>query len=90
MNFRILKFKSYFHLGKRLVIDVKSEIIDGKGVSAPQKRREVFHFDGCVNKQNVLISNMVSKILYGFVIKSYDLFLPYFYKLISVFSVIIL
>ena len=43
-----------------------------------------------INKQNVLISNMVSKIIYGFVIKSYDLFLPYFYKLISVSSVIIL
>ena len=48
MNLRILKFKSYFPLGKPLIIDGKSEIIDGKGVLAPQKRREVFHCDGCV------------------------------------------
>jgi len=40
--FRVQKFKRYFPLGKRLVIDEKSEIIDGKGFSAPQKRSEVF------------------------------------------------
>ena len=45
---RILKFKSYFPQGKRLVIDGKSEVSDGKGVSAPQKRSEVFHCDECV------------------------------------------
>ena len=45
---RILKFKSYFPRGKRLVIDGKSKIIDGRGVSAPQKCREVFQCDGCV------------------------------------------
>ena len=38
LNLRIRKFKSYFPLGKRLVFDGKSEIIDGKWVSAPQKR----------------------------------------------------
>ena len=48
MNLRFRKFKSRFPLGKWLVIDGKSEIIDGKGVSAPQKRREVFLCDGCV------------------------------------------
>ena len=48
LNLIIWKFKCYFPLGKRLVIDGKSEIIDGKGVSAPQKRSEVFHCDGCV------------------------------------------
>ena len=48
LNLRIQKFKSYFPLGKRFVIDGKSEIIDRKGVSAPQKRSEVFHCDGCV------------------------------------------
>ena len=48
LSLKILKFKSYFPLGKRLVIDGKSKIIDGKGVSAPQKRREVFNCDGCV------------------------------------------
>ena len=42
LNLRIQKFKSYFPLGNRFVIDGKSEIIDRKGVSAPQKRREVF------------------------------------------------
>ena len=34
-EFELRKFKCYFLLGKRLVIDGKSEIIDGKGVSAP-------------------------------------------------------
>ena len=29
-------------MGNWLIIDGKSEIIDGKGVSAPQKCREVF------------------------------------------------
>ena len=48
LNLRIRKFKSYFPQGKRLVIDGQSEIIDGKGVSAPQKRSKVFHCDGCV------------------------------------------
>ena len=48
LNLIIRKVKSYFPLGKRLVIDGKSEIIDRKGVSAPQKRSEVFHFDGFV------------------------------------------
>ena len=43
LNLRFRKFKSYFPQGKRLVIDGKSEIIDGKGVSAHQKCREVFH-----------------------------------------------
>ena len=37
---KILKFKSYFPLGKLLAIDGKSKVIDGKEVSAPQKRRE--------------------------------------------------
>ena len=45
---RILKFKSYFPPGKRLAIDGKSKITDGKGVSAPQKHREVFYREGCV------------------------------------------
>ena len=37
LNLRIWKFKSYFPLGKPLVIDGKSKIIDGKGVSAPSE-----------------------------------------------------
>ena len=48
LDLRIRNFKSYFPLGKRLDIDGQSEIIDGKGVSATQKRREVYHRDGCV------------------------------------------
>ena len=48
LNLRNRKFKSYFPLGKRFVFDGKSEIIDRKGVSAPQKRSENFHCDGCV------------------------------------------
>ena len=38
LNLRIRKYQSYFPLVKRLVIDGKGEIIDGKGASAPQKR----------------------------------------------------
>ena len=48
LSLKNLKFKSYFPLGKLLAIDEKSKVIDGKGVSAPQKRREVFYCDGCV------------------------------------------
>ena len=43
LNLKILKFQSYFPPGNRLVIDWKTVIIDEKGVSAPQKRSEVFH-----------------------------------------------
>ena len=48
LNLIIRKVKSYFPGGKRLVIDGKSGTIDGKGVSAPEKRSKVFHCDGCV------------------------------------------
>ena len=45
---KIRRFEVYFPPGKRLVIDVKCEINDGKEVSAPQKRGEGFHCDGWV------------------------------------------
>ena len=48
MNLRIRNLSAISPPGKRLVIDGKSKIIDGKGVSAPQKRSEVFYCDGCV------------------------------------------
>ena len=47
LNLITRKCKSYFHLGKRPAIDGESEIMDRKGVSAPQKRSEFFHCYGC-------------------------------------------
>ena len=42
LNLRIWKFKSYFPLGKWLIIDGKSKNIDGKGVSAPSEMQRNF------------------------------------------------
>ena len=53
LNLRIQKFQSYFPQGKRFVIDGKSEIIDRKGVSAPQKRREVYPPKGAATAEPV-------------------------------------
>ena len=39
LNLRIWKFKCYFPLGKRLVIDGKNEIIDGKGGTCNRVRQ---------------------------------------------------
>ena len=49
LNLRILKFKSYFPLGKQLVIDGKSKIIDGKGVSAPRNVEKLFIVMGALH-----------------------------------------
>ena len=47
--------------------------VDG-WVGGDQKGPSIFLNFGYINKQDVLIPNMVSKIVYGFFIKSYEHF----------------
>ena len=49
LSLKILKFKSYFPNRKRLVIDGKSKIIDGKGVSAPRNVERFFIVMGALH-----------------------------------------
>ena len=65
LNLKIRKNQSYFPLGKRLVIDWKSVIIDEKGVSAPQKRSEIFHCE--IGNSEILERYPLGKSLWKFI-----------------------
>ena len=44
----------------------------GRWVGGDEKGPSIFLHIGCSNKQDVLIPNLASKIVYGFLIKSYE------------------